>query len=367
MEADLAVGRGIGATGGDDPQHTRRGGAPGVRGIGHSIPHVTSSSAHAEALLGIPLPSPRGIVSREPWWTPLGGGERPEGSNLGHLAPIGPEMGRARQEIVDHGGWTNRSLGVTLHYSDESDGSGEWDGSRWGRGGVRAWARTRADEHPGRAPDESTRLRLVMLRTGRGEAEFGEGLVCVPVPPDTCTEVAHTIANSVIGPRADDVDGTIEIAGRLVSLRTLPAPLLRPSAAPTVDRLMLDDLWREICAQRRGRVESAHADRRLLNYRSAAALDAARRRAAAVVAELEAPRAAGAPVSVVAAELPPDDVTPRLVSLCDWIDALEPVESPEALALAEAFDELQAAAEATDDDLDVGDLEELESRVATRG
>ena len=211
-------------------------------------------------------------------------------------------------------------------------------------------------------PAHDTRLRLVTLRARGIEAEFGEGLSSVLVEPGACARVAQTIAGAVIGPRDVDVDGAIDIAGQLVSLRTLPAPLLRPSATPTVDRAMLDDLWREICAQRRARVEAAHSSRRLLGYRSAAALDTAQRRAAEVDAELQAPLAEPEPEPTP--EPVVDHIAPRLVALCDAIEALDPVASPEALALADAFDELAASLAAAPVEAPPADFSVLEARVA---
>jgi hypothetical protein len=91
------------------------------------------------------------------------------------------------------------------------------------------------------------------------------------------------------------------------------------------------------------------------------ALDAAQQRAAYVEAELRAPRPD--PVSE-RAEPPVDDITPHLSVLCDAIDEFEPVEHPEALALADAFDELDAEPVAREPAEDV-DLGELTARVAT--
>ena len=55
---------------------------------------------------------------------------------------------------------------------------------------------------------------------------------------------------------------------RLVA-EDLPAgPLLHPSELPVVDRDVLDDLWHELCAQRRSGIESAHAAEQLLHDRA---------------------------------------------------------------------------------------------------
>src|SRR2546423_6759329 len=131
-----------------------------------------------------------------------------------------------------------------------------------------------------RGPDAATRLRLLSVQTAGGPFEFGGGLACVHTPPAARTAVAEEIARAVIGPRAAGVDGTLEIAGRYVALHSLPAPLLRPSAAATIDRSMLDDLWRDMCAQEHAEVAATHAARRLDRHRTDAAIERARERAA---------------------------------------------------------------------------------------
>jgi hypothetical protein len=222
-------------------------------------------------------------------------------------------------------------------------------------------------------PNTATRLRLMDLSLAGNRAEFGGGLASVFVGTSDRTPVANAIASAVIGPRPAGISGTIEIAGRYVDLQTLPAPLLRPSATPWVDRLLLDDLWQEVCGQRRARIEAAHASRRLLRHRVGVSLERARERAREL-AEPPAPAPAPAPepveVPVVAPAPPrlvpaPDIATPVLQELLAAYDDLAPIPAPEALTLADEFDELAARPEIVIDDTVDLDLVALEARVAT--
>jgi hypothetical protein len=130
----------------------------------------------------------------------------------------------------------------------------------------------------GRRPGGDTRLRLVDLVTPRGYADLGGGLACVVTEPAERADVAEAIARAVIGPRSADVTGTIEIAGQYVELQSLPAPLLRPSASPSVDVELFVELWTKTCAQHRAELEAEHAARRLDRHRTDAAIERARRR-----------------------------------------------------------------------------------------
>src|SRR4051794_29321926 len=178
-------------------------------------------------------------------------------------------------------------------------------------------------------PDASTRLRLLSLSTPAGLVEFGGGLACVHARPDARHDVAGSIARAVIGPRTDDIDGTLEIAGRRVELHRLPAPLLRPSAPATIDRSILDELWRRARSQIRVEVQAAHAARRLDRHRTEAAIEHARARAQ----RLEA-RAAACAQSIAPPEPEPepevacpDEVTLRLEALLELFNDLRPVPS----------------------------------------
>ncbi len=123
------------------------------------------------------------------------------------------------------------------------------------------------------------RLRLVSLRVPGVSLDIGGGHACVHTAAATRTDVADAIAHAVIGPRAPGVDGTVEIAGRLVALLSLPAPLLTPSAAPTIDDAILSELWRRACTQRRTNAIAAHEACRRERHRTATAIERARVRA----------------------------------------------------------------------------------------
>jgi len=196
-------------------------------------------------------------------------------------------------------------------------------------------------------PDAATRLRLVSLETDSGRLDLGGGLACVDARADDRHLVAQMIARAVIGPRQRDIDGTIEIAGRYVALQSLPAPLLRPSAAATIDAALFDELWRTTSAQQRADLEAAHAQRRLERHRTDAAIERARGRANALTARAASPAPPPAPVTERLPEhsppvAPVDTVTPVVAKLLDAYDALAPVPSPAAHALADAFDEFAA-------------------------
>ncbi len=193
-------------------------------------------------------------------------------------------------------------------------------------------------------PDVATRLRLFTLEMPDGMLDLGGEIACIATDAPTRPFAAESIARAVIGPRRREIDGTIEIAGRFVALKSLPAPLLRPSAPALVNRAMFEEWWRVISARQRADVEAAHAQRRLDRHRTDAAIERARSRANAPAAR--ATSAPPVPVAVTMSEpqatpaLVVDTVTPVVVAILEAFDQLGPVPSPAALALAEAFDEL---------------------------
>jgi hypothetical protein len=127
--------------------------------------------------------------------------------------------------------------------------------------------------------DGSTRLRVVDLVTSAGTFPLGGGLACVLTPTSERARIASEIASAVIGPRTSDASGTMEIAGRYVALHSLPSPLLGPRSAPTVDRALLEQVWRSACVNHRAEIEAAHAARRLERHRSRAELERVHQRA----------------------------------------------------------------------------------------
>ncbi len=209
----------------------------------------------------------------------------------------------------------------------------------------------------------ATRLRLLSLGTPAGPVEFGGGLACIRTLPDMRSAIAQVIAQAVIGPRPAEVDGTLEIAGRFVALQSLPAPLLRPGAASTVDRSLLGEYGRRGRAQRRAAVQAAHAARRLERHRTEAEIERAHERAESLAARV-AMAARQAPPAPEPADVvvTPDEVTPRLEAMLVSLRALHPVPSADALAVADAFEELTAASAASHEPVDV-DLVELERQV----
>ncbi len=211
----------------------------------------------------------------------------------------------------------------------------------------------------------ATRLRLLSLSTPAGPVEFGGGLACIRTSPDRRSAIAEAIALAVIGPRNPEVDGTLEIAGRFVALQSLPAPLLRPGAASTVDRSLLGEFGRRGRAQRRADVQGAHAARRFQRHRTEAEIERAHERAQRLAARMEM---AARPAPLAEPEFPaagmaPDEVTPRLEALLESLRALHPLPSPDALAVADAFEELAASSREAPEPVDV-DLVELERQLA---
>jgi hypothetical protein len=199
-------------------------------------------------------------------------------------------------------------------------------------------------------PAPGARLRLVSLRRGGGEVSFGGGLACVPVVPEAQADATREIAAAVIGPRPDDLAGTIDVEGRAVDIAQLPAPLLHPSAPHAVDRTILDQLWRDLarrrCAELESECEALHLQRDRIDAAIADAherLDALLEDAAEV--ELE-PAPEAEPPSDSESEPEPipvaDEITPRLTELLDAFYDLPLVPSAEARDIADRLDELAA-------------------------
>ena len=83
-----------------------------------------------------------------------------------------------------------------------------------------------------RNPADTTRLRLVDLRVdGEHLLHFGGGFSVVLAGNGTRSAAARAIASTIVGPRPTGASGAIDIAGSLVSVWSLPAPLL-PLDAP---------------------------------------------------------------------------------------------------------------------------------------
>jgi hypothetical protein len=218
--------------------------------------------------------------------------------------------------------------------------------------------------HPGdsdsayRATDRATRLRLLSLNTPIGQIDFGGALACVLTESEVRAAVASGISRAVIGPRVHDIDGALDIAGRVVALQSLPAPLLAPSEPVVIDRDATAVTWLDLCRGRRTEIESAHAARRLDRHRIDAAIDRARERVHSPQPEVvETPPA---PVE----DHHDDEVLGQLEEALLVLEALQPVPSSEALALAGSFEELWAQPENEPvPDEDAPDIDALVARV----
>lgn len=178
-------------------------------------------------------------------------------------------------------------------------------------------------------PDDSTRLRLVEVRAAGGALHVGGGFAAVLTAPAARSAVARRIATSVVGPRPADLDGTVEIAGRLVSARSLPSPLLPPSAPSLVGRETIRSHWSRACARRLAALECEHSARARALERAEDALAAARRRA-------EAARAAARErLERLERGARAREQVRRLLTA---LDGFAPVPSPAALLLAEEWE-----------------------------
>ncbi|MGQ0824313.1 MAG: hypothetical protein ACT4OX_04640 [Actinomycetota bacterium] len=235
-------------------------------------------------------------------------------------------------------------------------------------------------------PDTSTRLRLVEVRTPGGDLRLDGGFAGVLAAPAARSAAARWIATAVAGPRPAGADGTIEIAGRFVSVRSLPSPLLAPSAPSVIGREVLRAQWQVAWAARRDDLAAAHSSRRLARHRAEAALERARRRAEGLAARVETlgpPPGARVPAERVAAPVvtsappaslstpDPADMAARtaIASMLAALDDLAATPSPAALALAEEWDQRRAGLAAQESrasgDNDVErDLADAEARVA---
>jgi hypothetical protein len=184
---------------------------------------------------------------------------------------------------------------------------------------------------------------LVDVRLGAGESSlhFGGGLAGVYTAGSDRSAAAHQIVATVIGPRPADAAGSVDINGRVISVHSLPPLPLPPSAPAVLDRHDLSAHWQALCARRRGELAATHASRRLERHRISAALDRARARDAG---RLEP--AGRQPWSAVIAgstgSLGPGgasaDLRAQIRALMQSIDALSTTPSPEAMALADAWD-----------------------------
>jgi hypothetical protein len=173
----------------------------------------------------------------------------------------------------------------------------------------------------------------------------------------------------VAGPRPDDADGSVEVNGAVVSVRTLPSPLLSPGAPILVDRAVLIAQWKAWCARRRDELAIAHASGRLDRHRIEVSLEQARARPAAAPEpapdEAEAETEPSPPVGPAAETDAHAELRVRIAALLDSADAEEVPPLPEAQFLADAWAAhmVLVRACAADDEVPQRELERLEQRV----
>jgi hypothetical protein len=199
-------------------------------------------------------------------------------------------------------------------------------------------------------------LRLVDVRVDgdRAHLNFGSHLSGVLAGAQDRGEAARWIAATVVGPRPANSAGSIEVDGNVVSVWSLPSPLLPLSAPRLVDSAVIRSQWHALCLRHRDEVAATHAECRLESYRVEAALDQARERMWPTLApssngsvgdaDREAPRPVAVPIAeipVVDWATPPDATTQtraRLHALVAAYEALAPGPLPEGLLLADAWD-----------------------------
>ena len=88
--------------------------------------------------------------------------------------------------------------------------------------------------------DPSNRLLLIDVRrrapAGVRSASVEGSPACSRPRRESRSDAAHWIALTLAGPRPDGSDGSVEVGGEVVSVRTLPDLLLRPGTPAVVDR-----------------------------------------------------------------------------------------------------------------------------------
>jgi hypothetical protein len=223
-----------------------------------------------------------------------------------------------------------------------------------------------------RQANPAARVRLIDLRVreGRPSVHFGDRLSAILTEPGSRPAAAEAVALTVAGPRPDDADGSVEVNGAVVSVRTLPAQLLPPGAPILVDRAVLGAQWQAWCARRRDELAIAHASWRLERHRIEASLEQARARPAgppAGEAEGAEPASESEPEPAGVSPDPDEyaEARARVAALLGPADAEEMPPLPEGQLLADAWAAHAALVRAcmADDEVPAGELEQLERDV----
>jgi hypothetical protein len=213
-------------------------------------------------------------------------------------------------------------------------------------------------EPDARHANRTARIRLIDLRVAadRPSIHFGDRVSAILTEPGSRAAAAHSIAATVAGPRPPEADGSVEVGGAVVSVRTLPSPLLPPGAPILIDRAGLAAQWKAWCARRRDDLAIAHASARLVRHRIEASIEQARARPTG-----PAPGAGDdRPETGAQAGL-----RVRLAALLEDADGEEAPHLPEAQLLADAWAAHAALvrASAADDEVPASELDRLEQRV----
>jgi len=223
-------------------------------------------------------------------------------------------------------------------------------------------------------------MRVVDLRVSPGrEFHLGGQLAGILTESRDRHAAASWVSSTIVGPRAAESDGSVDIDGTVVSLHTLPSPMLAPGQPRVVDQGLLWTQWRSSCARRRDELAASHASHRLERYRIEAALERARDRPRGPALRAEPvppePDRASVPAPVSEPHTAPTvdgdndggggTLRPQVQSLLAALDGLPAAPLPEGVLLAEAWEahaalvRVRHAVEA----LPSADVEALERRV----
>jgi hypothetical protein len=172
---------------------------------------------------------------------------------------------------------------------------------------------------------------------------------------------ARAIACTIVGPRPSGASGAIDLDGSLVSVWSLPTPLLPQGAPVVVDPDLVRALWQESSARQRSKLAADHAACMFEGHRIEAELEqlGARRPddeadAAPVVAAVPATAAVDEQDREVATFMESVKTYGRVEAL---LAALEPEPLPEALHLAELVDANTALSRQREELGDGGDVD----------